>query len=78
MIISNCVYVAASGIIIIIIIIIIIFNLFRAAPMEYGGSQAWGLIRAVAVSLYQSHATWYPSLSATYITGHGNAQSLTH
>ena len=29
---------------------------FRAAPVAYGGSQARGLIRAVAASLRQSHS----------------------
>ena len=28
----------------------------RAVPMAYGGSQAWGLIRAVATILRQSHS----------------------
>ena len=31
-------------------------NIFRAAPMAHGGSQAWGLIRAVATSLHLSHS----------------------
>ena len=31
------------------------FAIFWAAPMAYGGSQARGLIRAVAASLHQSH-----------------------
>ena len=39
-----------------IIIIIIIFVFSRAAPTAYGGSQARGLIRAVAASLRQSHS----------------------
>ena len=30
--------------------------LFRATPMAYGGSQAGGLIRAVATGLRQSHS----------------------
>ena len=41
-----------------IIIIIIIFCLFafsRAAPAAYGGSQARGLIGAIAASLCHSH-----------------------
>ena len=33
-----------------------IFCLFRAASMAYGGSQARGLIKAVAASLHQSHS----------------------
>ena len=32
------------------------FVFSRAAPMAYGGSQARGLIRAVATSLRQSHS----------------------
>ena len=40
----------------IIIIIISLFAFSRAAPMAYGGSQAKGLIGAVATSLNQSHS----------------------
>ena len=32
------------------------FLLFRAAPMEYGGSQARGLIGATAAGLHHSHS----------------------
>ena len=32
------------------------FCRFRAAPMAYGGSQARGLIGAVAAGLHQSHS----------------------
>ena len=32
------------------------FCLFRAAPSEYGGSKARGLIGAVAASLHQGHS----------------------
>ena len=32
------------------------FCLLRAAPVAYGGSQARGLIGAVATSLHQSHS----------------------
>ena len=32
-----------------------LFTFSRAAPMAYGGSQAWGLIRTAATSLHQSH-----------------------
>ena len=58
----------------------VLFCLFRATPVAYGGSQARGLIRAVATGLRQSPAaaTWDPSWSATYTTAHGNAGSLTH
>ena len=40
---------------------------FRAAPMAYGGSQARGLIRAVAASLHHSHsnARFKPHLQPT-------------
>jgi len=34
----------------------LLFAFSRAAPVAYGGSQARGLIRAVAVSLHQSHS----------------------
>ena len=33
-----------------------LFAFSRAAPMAYGGSQARGLIKAVAASLHQSHS----------------------
>ena len=33
-----------------------IYILFRAAPVAYGGSQARGPIRAVAVNLHHSHS----------------------
>ena len=33
-----------------------VFGFSRAAPVAYGGSQARGLIGAVAPSLYQSHS----------------------
>ena len=45
----------------------------RATPVAYGGSQARGLIRAVAAGLSQSHRA-----SVTYSTAHGNAGSPTH
>ena len=32
------------------------FFVFRAAPVAYGRSQAWGLIGAVAASLHHSHS----------------------
>ena len=43
------------------------FSLFRATPMPYGGSQARGLMGAVAASLCQSHsnAGSKPRLSPT-------------
>ena len=46
--------------------------------MAYGGSQARGLIGAVAANLCQSHSSEGSESSATYTTAHGNAGSLTH
>ena len=37
-------------------LLFLVFNLFRATPAAYGGSQTRGLIRAVASSLHQSHS----------------------
>ena len=34
-----------------------LFAFARATPMPYGGSQARGLIRAVAAGLHQSHSS---------------------
>ena len=56
-----------------------IFAFSRAAPAAYGGSQARGLIRAVATGLRQSHSNMgsEPRLQPTpQLTG--NAGSLTH
>ena len=50
----------------------------RAAPTAYGGSQARGLIRALAAGLHHSHSNAWSELCVTYITAHGNARSLTH
>ena len=52
----------------------------RAATMAYGGSQARGLIRAIAANLCHSHsnAGYEPAVSWIYIIAHGNAGSLTH
>ena len=36
---------------------IFVFCLFRAAPVAYGGSQARGLIGAIAASLHHSHSS---------------------
>ena len=53
--------------------------LLRAVPTAYGGSQARGLIGAVAAGLSHSHSSsGYELRSATYTTAHGNARSLTH
>ena len=48
--------------------------------MAYGGSQARGLIGAVAAGPRQTHnnAGSEPAASATYTAAHGNAGSLTH
>ena len=50
-----------------------VFCLLRAAPVAYGGSQARGLIRAVATGLHHSHSN---AASVTYTTAHGNTGSL--
>ena len=58
-----------------------LFAISWAAPMAYGGSQARGLIGAVATGLRQSHSNggWgIRAASATYTTAHGNVRSLTH
>ena len=39
-----------------LLLLLLSFCLYRAAPVAYRGSQAWGLIRAVAASLCQSHS----------------------
>ena len=70
------------------------FVIFRAAPAAHGGSQARGLIRAIAAGLLQSHSNsgskphlrptpepqqlGIQTTSAAYTTAHGNARSLTH
>ena len=46
-----------------------------AAPASYGGSQARGLMGAVATSLHHSYSN---AGSATYTTAQGNTRSLTH
>ena len=57
----------------------VVYFLFRAAPTAYGGSQASGLMGAVAAGLCHSHsnAGSEPHLQP-YTTAHGNAGSLTH
>ena len=47
------------------------FNLFRATPEVYGGSQARSQIEAIAASLHHSHSN-----SATYTAAHSKAESL--
>ena len=47
-------------------IYLFIYCLFRAAPTAYGGSQARGLIRAVATSLRHSHSKARSEPSETY------------
>ena len=51
-----------------------LFAFSRATPAAYGGSQARGLIGAVATHLQRG----IRAESATYTTAHGNARSLTH
>ena len=45
--------------------VFVFFDFSRAAPTAYGGSQARGLIRAVAAGLHHSHATSEPHLGPT-------------
>ena len=53
--------------------------IFRASPVAYGGSQARGLIGAVAASLCQEpQQLGIRAESTIYTTAHGNAGSLTH
>ena len=56
----------------------LILFFWGGTPMACGGSQAKGLIRAAATSLYHSHRNGgIPAVSATYNTAHGNTRSLT-
>ena len=63
----------------VVFIYLFIFCIFRAAPVAYGGSQARGLIQAVATSLHHSHSNaGSRAASATYTAAHGNTGSLIH
>ena len=54
------------------------FVFFRVTPVAYGGSQARGLIRAVAAwPKPEPQQHWIRAASATYTTAHGNIKSLT-
>ena len=52
-----------------------LFAISWAAPAAYGGSQARGIIIAVAT---QPQQLGIPVMSATYTTAHGNTGLLTH
>ena len=55
------------------------FVFSRTTPTAYEGSQARGLIEAVATSLCpEPQQCRIRAISATYSTAHGNARSLTH
>ena len=57
----------------------IFFYLFRATPTAYGGSQARGLIGAVAAKTRpEPQQLGTRAASATYTSAHSNAESLTH
>ena len=45
-----------------VVVVVVVFCPFKPTPMAYGGSQARGLIGAIAASLCQSPATPDPSL----------------
>ena len=68
-----------SYFVVFISMIFFFFNLFRAAPVTKGSSQARGRIRAVVAGLHHSHSSTRsePHLS-TYTTTHRNARSLIH
>ena len=62
-----------------ICLFIYLFSLLRATPMAYGGFQARDPIRATAAGLNHSHSNvGIRATSATHITVHGNARSLTY
>ena len=52
--------------------------LFRATPVVFGGSQARGLIGAMAAGLSHSHSNTRSKLclQPTYSTAHGDARSF--
>ena len=55
------------------------FAISWAIPAAYGGSQARGLIGAVArQSTPEPQQRGIQAVSTTYTTAHGNARSLTH
>ena len=57
--------------------LLLLLLFFGAAPLAYGGSQAWGQIEAVATGLRQSHSNaGSERVSAAYTTAHGNARSF--
>ena len=55
-----------------------LFAFSWAAPVANGGSQARGLIGAVAAGLCQSHSNVGSEQRLRHIPQHGNAGSLTH
>ena len=66
-------------VVVVILFLFFVFCLFRAAPVAYGGSQARGLIGAVAaLPTPEPQQHGIRAASATYTTAHGNAGSLTH
>ena len=63
--------------VLIFLFVCLVFCLFRVAAAAYGGSQARGLIGAVAAGLRQSHSNGQiQATSAIYTTAHSNAGSL--
>ena len=49
-------YTPRGGLLDCVILVNIFFFIFRAAPTEYGGSQARGPIRVAAAGLHHSHS----------------------
>ena len=73
------IYQSAENLSIVILPSDFVFCLFRPAPVVYGGSQAKGLVGAVAAGLPHSHSNLRIRVaSSTYTTAHGNTGSLTH
>ena len=77
---SMLLIVITCSVISLLILFFFVFCIFCSCTMAYGGSQARGLIGAVATGLCQGHGNMgsEPRLSATYTTAQGNVGSLTH
>ena len=60
---------------IIYLFIYFVFCPFTATPAAYGGSQARGLIGAIAAGLHHSHSN---TRSELHLQPHGNTGFLTH
>ena len=65
--------------VVVVVVVVCHFCLFRAVPMAYGGSQARGLIRAIAAGQPTPEPQQHQirAMSATFTTAHCNSGSLT-